>query len=229
MRIDKLQSFLKANRGVSLGAYLSTSYEVAAGFTDKAYEMLKATNASTVVFPKRGLEGPEKYYRKVFAASGYPLPQEELSNTMTFVRHRRNAIIHLSGTPNLAYRTFTSSLGPSLKAFWKSSKVEVDFTCPTTGPPSECDSLDLIKLLRVVTQKLDNHLASIINVPELIKIAAQELFGNENVRMNLLIREKRVPKLRAKLFVEFGFSGSPPALETAANTVGIMRPTDLNS
>jgi hypothetical protein len=221
VRIGKLPSFLQANRGASFGAYLSTSYEVAAGFTERARKFLQTTNASTLVIPEKGREGPERYYRRVLTASGYPLPPEGLSDTMTFIRHRRNAIVHLSATPNPTYQGFARSVGPSLNAYWKNSKVKVDFAMPTVGPPSESDSLDLIKLLRVVTQKLDAHLASIVDVSELINSVANELFGTEKVRMNLLVREKRIPKLRAKLISDFGFSGSSPAIETAASTVGI--------
>jgi hypothetical protein len=228
VRIGQLPSFLNSNRGVSFGAYLSTSYEVAAGFTDKAYELLKTNNSSSVVFPKKdGGQGPEQYYRRVLTASGYSQPPKELLDTMTFVRLRRNAIIHLGASPKPGYETFARSIGPSLNTFWKNSRIRVDFTMPTIGPPSERDTLDLIKLLRVVTQKLDAHLASIIDVSGLTNFVAQELFGHENVRMNLLVRKERTRKLLARLVRDFGFSGSTAAIETAVNCVGVWRPAML--
>jgi len=228
VRIGQLPTFLYSNRGISFGAYLSISYEVATGFTDKAYELLKMTNSSSIVFPKKdGGQGPEQYYRRVLTASGYSQPPKEYIDTMTFIRLRRNAIIHLSAFPKPGYESFARSIGPSLNTFWKNSKVRVDFTMPTIGPPSERDSLDMIKLLRVVTQKLDAHLASIVDVSGLTNSVAKELFGHENVKMNLLVRKERTSKLLGRLVRDFGFSGSTAAIETAVNSVGVWQPTTL--
>lgn len=222
VRVGSLRPFLQANRGVSFGAYLSTSYEVAAGFTDRACQLLRSANGPAFILPiKRGRETPEHYYRRVLTANGYSLPAKALSDTMALVRHRRNAIVHLSAMPNLKYQAVARTNGPSVNAYWKNSKIQIDFTRPTVGPPSEPDSLDLIKLLRVVTQKLDTHIASIIDVSGLISAVAHELFGEERVRMNKLVRDMRVPKLRAKLISEFGFSGSTSMIAAAAGTVGV--------
>lgn len=221
VRIGKLESFLQANRGVSFGAYLSTSYEIASSFTERSFELLRETNLATVRFPPTRREGPEHYYRRVLIASGYPPPRQEITDTMSFIRLRRNSIVHLGTVPSPAYQTFTVGSGPSLNTYWKKSKVQIDFTNPVVGPPSEKDTLDLIKFLRISTQHFDAHLASIVDVPCLINSVAERVFGDERVRMNLLIREKRAHKLRSLLTRDFGFSGSMGVLEAAVKTVGV--------
>jgi hypothetical protein len=221
VRVDRLGAFLDANRGVSFGAYLSTSYEVAASFPERTFELLKKTNASTVRFPPKRPEGPEQYYRRVIAASGYALPQQEILDTLSFIRYRRNAIVHLSSVPNAAYLKFVRSSGPILASYWKRSKVQINFSTATIGPPSERDTLDLLKLLRICSQNLDAHLASIIHIPGLISLEAYELFGTEHVRMNLFVREKRENKLLALLKLDFGFTGAASMLGKTVASIGV--------
>jgi hypothetical protein len=220
VRMGKLPIFLSANRGVSFGAYLSTSYEVASGFMDKAYELLRSTNGSTVTFPSKRREGPEQYYQRVLAASGYPAASQELIDTMAFIRLRRNAIVHLSSAPSPAFHSFVTTKGPGLNTYWQRSNIQIDFSSPTVGAPTESDSLDLIKLLRVVTQKMDAHLATIVDISGLIQLVAREMFEHERVRMNLFVRQERAMKLRSKLTRDFGFAGHSPEIETAVKTIG---------
>jgi hypothetical protein len=221
VRIGKLPNFLQANRGVSFGAYLSTSYEVASGFTEKAYELLRATNSSSVRFPSKRPEGPEQYYTRVLTASGYPLPPQELIDTMTFIRLRRNSIVHLSSVPSPTFHSFVTATGQRLDTYWKNSRVQVDFSRPAVGAPTELDSLDLIKLLRVVTQKLDAHLATIVDISGIVHLLAREMFENEKIRMNLYVRQERAAKLRHRLTRDFGFAGSSPMIEAAVKTIGV--------
>jgi hypothetical protein len=212
---------VQANRGVSFGAYLSISYEVASSFFDKAFDLLTETNIATLRIPRKGQEGPEMHYRRALIASGYPLPEKQIIDTLTYIRFRRNAIVHFGAAPKAAYQNFAAATGPSLNRYWKNSKVQINFTNPTIGAPSENDTLDQIKLLRIVTQKFDAHLASIVDIAGLISTISNRLFGTEKVRMNLNIRDIRARKLRASLKREFGFSGLNEALEAAVKNVGV--------
>jgi hypothetical protein len=220
--VDMLQPFLERNRGVSFGAYLSTSYEVASTFVDKALALLQETNPTSLKLPKRQTDGPEQYYWRALQSSGYSLPEKELSDTLAFIRYRRNAIVHLSATPKLAYQEFVKLSGPGLNNFWKKAKVQVEFANPSVGSPSEQDTLDLLKLLRIVTQRLDAHLATLIDVPGLINLEAKRILGNKATRFNLLVRERRVRKLRFLLRREYGLAAPESTLTKAVRLAGTI-------
>jgi hypothetical protein len=215
VRIDKLHPHLEANRGVSFGAYLAASYEFASTFSDRAIGLLRQTNLALLPLSKGNFEAPEAYYRRTLSANGYSLPAKELSDTLAFIRYRRNGIVHLSVTPKSKYENFTRQLGPALNLYWRNSHVKLDFAKPQVGPPSEQYTFDLLKLLRIVTQQLDRHLATLLDVQSLVNFEAKRMFGEDKTRFNLLFRNKQMLKLANLLKREYGIEPSDTALSKA--------------
>jgi hypothetical protein len=107
------------------------------------------------------------------------MPARELIDTLKFMRYRRNSLIHLSKVPSPSYQNLASQSGSVLNAFWTRGKVEIDFRIPTTTPLTEREALDLLKLLRIVIQRLDTHFASIIDERGLVQADRQEDYSEE--------------------------------------------------
>src|SRR5712691_5727790 len=90
VRLRDLPSFRDGNRAASFGAYFMTSYEIAASFTHEAVALLWAANSTSFVHTPRWRDGPEQYYIRVLRASGYRLPDDQLIETLSYMRYRRN-------------------------------------------------------------------------------------------------------------------------------------------
>jgi len=120
-------------------------------------------------------EGPEETYWRVLNSWGLELPARELIDTLKFMRYRRNSLIHLSKVPSLSYQNLASQLGSILNAFWTIVKMEIDFGIPATTPLNERETLDFLKLLRVIIQRLDTHFATIIDERGLVQAEARRL------------------------------------------------------
>jgi hypothetical protein len=76
------------------------------------------------------------------------------------------------------------SVEASLNTFWTRARVQIDFTTPSTGPLEERETVDLLKLMKRVVQRLDTHFLSVIDNVGLIRTEATRLVGHEKVRMN---------------------------------------------
>jgi hypothetical protein len=220
VRLRDLPSFRDAHRSASFGAYFATSYEVAASFTDKALEVLREKSRVRLRLPLRGREGPEQFYARVLTSWGYSLPAAELIDTLSFMRHRRNALVHLSRTPNPPYMELARRAGLSLNAFWTRARVQIDFATPSTGPLEDRETLGLLKLMRIVIRRLDTHFVSVIDNLGLVRAEARRLFGGEKVRMNRDVSTRRVQKLRYEIMQEYGLSLPESDLRAAVQTVG---------
>ena len=220
VQVRDLPSFRNAHRGASFGAYFTNSYEVAASFAERALGLLQETSRVPLILPARVQEGPEIYYQRTLRSWGYSPPAPRLIDTLSFFRHRRNALTHLHKTPGLPYTRLVRRLGNALNAFWTRARVQIDFRQASTGALTERETLDLLKLMRIVIQRLDAHFISIIDVPGIVRSEANRLFGSKKVRMNKYVAGERIQKLRYEITSEFGVSPPESLLRAAAETVG---------
>jgi hypothetical protein len=217
VRIRDLQAFGEAHRSATFGAYFATSYEIAASFTGRALDSLQHFNQRSLPPRARRPEGPEETYRRVLNLWGLAMPARELIDTLKFMRYRRNSLIHLSKVPSPSYQDLASQSGSVLNAFWTRGKVEIDFRIPATTPLAEREALDLLKLLRIVIQRLDTHFASIIDERGLVQAEARRLFGGNKRRINI---EQRTSLLRTQILHDYGLSPRESYLRAAARSVG---------
>jgi len=220
VRLRDLPSFGEAHRSVTFGAYFTTSYEVASGFTDKALEMLRNFSRTPLHLPPRRREGPEQFYQRALASWALKMPASQLIDTLSFMRYRRNSLVHLNEAPTRPYETLASQSGRLLNTFWMKARPSVDFTIPETKPLAERETLDLLKLLRIVIQRLDTHFASVIDERGLVRVEAARLFGGQRVRMNRYVMEQRMQILRTEIVRNYGLSPRESELKTAVQEVG---------
>lgn len=163
----------------------------------------------------RSKDGPEQFYQRTLAASGYLGPAAEVIQTLTYFRYRRNAAVHLSTTPPPLYASLARKSGQGLNTFWARAKLQIDFRHASTGLMSEHDALDALKLLRIIIQRLDEHLSGVLEGRGAARLVARRLFGDKKVRLNLQVIEERARKLRAVLFRDYGVTVSQPDLTVA--------------
>jgi hypothetical protein len=215
VRLGSLPAFQQAHRSATFAAYFSSSYEVSSAFVDEALGALRAANTSSLTVPPRLRDGPEQYYWRTLIASGYALPAPEIIETLTFFRHKRNALVHLSTNPPIAFVMHTQRSGTNLNGFWTRAKVQIDFTDPSTGPLSERDALDALKLLRIIVQRLDAHLISILDGRGVASVEAVRMFGSQKVRMNREVAAARVKILGRVLVRDYGLTVGGGDLDVA--------------
>jgi hypothetical protein len=146
VRLRELRTFIEANRGVSFGAYFTASYEVTAPFFDEALDVLRRANGPSLRLPRRHREGPEQFYERALSDWGYSLPVGDLLKTMSWIRYRRNGLVHLDYSLGTPYAALAAQSGKALNSFWRKTGVQLDFSLPTTGFLAERDTLDLIKI-----------------------------------------------------------------------------------
>jgi hypothetical protein len=220
VRLGDLETFRNAHRSVGFGAYFATSYEIASSFTDNALEVLRTSSRVPLALPIRSRLGPEEFYWRSLNGWGYSVPAIELIKTLRFMRYRRNALVHLGSTPTPAYANLATSAGSALNGFWRGALVHIDFAIPATGPLTETETVDLLKLMRIVIQRLDTHFVSVIDRLGLIRTHAIQLFGHERVRMNRYIATKRAKKLQQDMVLKYGLSPPESDLRAAVQAVG---------
>lgn len=221
VRLKEMKRHQTANRQFTFGAYFSTAFEVASTFFSRATDLLKETNRVTINAPRIRNEGPESHYHRSLSMSGFSAPPDEIRDTFTYCRYRRNGIIHLAKAASPSFASFISAQGSALNAYWGSTRGAVDFSVPAVSWLSESDVLTLIKLLRISVIELDEHLASIVQAAGAVTYSAQSEFGQESVRMNADVARQRVKRLRATVKRDFGFEPSGAELEEVVRIVGV--------
>jgi hypothetical protein len=220
VRLGELPSFINAHRSVSFGAYFTASYEVAIQLFDEALSVLLRTNVPSTGLPRSKKEGPEEYYERVLKRWGYSSPGEELIKTISWIRYRRNGLVHVSHSVNPRYATLATQSGQSLNHFWKAAKVHLDFSTTVTGPLNQQDALDLITLLRILVRRIDSHFVSLVSTGGLAHAEAKRLFGHQKVRMNQEVALRRSKVLRFEILRGFGLKLPVDDLMTAAQAFG---------
>lgn len=214
VRLRALKAFGEAHRSAA-------SYEIASSFTSDALEALQKSSLRPLNRPPHRTEGPEQYYMRALASWRLHLPASELIETLSFMRHRRNSLIHLGKTPSLSFSSLAAQSGPHLNTFWAKAKVQIDFKIAETKPLEERETLDLLKLLRIIIQRLDTHFSSIVDVRGLVQSEATRLFETQTGRINM---ERRMATLRERIRSDYGLSPGERDLRAAAQSVGTRHP-----
>jgi hypothetical protein len=219
VRLDQLREFHTKHERATFGAYLSTSYEVTTGFLGDALDLLLKANAASVR-KKAKPDTPEDRYWLTMSASSCLVPDDRLRLTLSYIRLRRNHFIHQAtniGTP-LGHLLRTS--GSPLNAFWGKTLQHLDFAS-TDMTFHEGDTIEMLKLLRIIVRRLDVCLAGSLNPSAVNAFVAEALFQRRPSRINRDVIAERTRKLRAVLKQQYG--GECPEAEASqlARTVGV--------
>lgn len=217
VRLRDLQPFGMEHRSATFAAYFSSSYEIASSFMEKALKALKDFSRKPLTLREQENEGPEQFYWRTLVSWRLATPDEQLIDTLSFIRYRRNSLVHLDRVPSRSFKALTRRSGTKLNIFWKAAKLHIDFAIPETKPLEELETIDFLKLLRITIQRLDTHFSSVIDEAGLAKFEARRLFDKKAGRITL---ERRVRKLRKEIKMAYGLSPHEDDLRRAAQSVG---------
>jgi hypothetical protein len=224
IRIFEVPSFEADNEQVTFGAYVSTSYETITGYLVEALELFQKTNSASFRQPKkRKRPTPEDTYWDTLSASACSTPPQELLLTLRYIRLRRNHFVHLAGSLTPLFNRLIQDHGDALNRYWHPTAQQLDFTASDVARFRERESIDLVMLLRIVVQRLDQHLASQLSPDGVVEFVTARLFASAPSRINSEVLRERVRRINTNLKRDFGCQDPPVDVERVAQTIGVRK------
>lgn len=216
--IDELPKFQELNEKFTFGAYISTSYEVTSYYLRDSLELLNQFNPSSFI-PTNDNQLEEKYLLTL-NSSGCTLPRRELIDTIKYIRLRRNLFTHIADAISSQLENLIDTHGVALNSYWSNALTDLDFTNKDVLNFQEGETIDLLKLLRIIVETLDSHLASNLSTNGMITYLAQELFASKPQRINADVIKERIRKIKTLGETVFGATLIDSDIEPIVKVIG---------
>ena len=213
--LDQLRDFQFENVEFTSAAYFATSYEVGSGYYNLIHGLLSEINSNSYIRSNGNI--PELVLYQSLDMSGYPLPDYELIETLSYIRLRRNHFIHLRSTLTPSFSDIINDRGNALNAYWQAKNPpqdRLDFSSEEIQRFEYDEVIQLLGLIRIVLDELDHHIASVLNHDEVILYLFRQRFGVNSTRMNQNVAQQRAKTIRALAILEFGLQRSAKEIET---------------
>lgn len=176
VKINELSDFRQATQSATFGAFASASYETIASYMKEALNLLRRMGVSQTTF-EAGDKVEESLQSAIQEAGCKPVDQNVIE-ALTYFRLRRNQVVHLRAEPVETLKTLVRYSGPRLNNYWHTREA-LDFK-QVPGPElGELEVIDFIKLLRVCVRKLDEAVASGLDVFRILKVLDAELISEQ--------------------------------------------------
>lgn len=218
VKIKDLPSFQELNQKFTFGAYISTSYEVTSYYLKDSLDILRLFNPSS--FVSTNDNQLEEKYILTLTSSGCSVPSREIIDTIKYIRLRRNLFTHLSESISPQLNNLIISQGANLNSYWTSALTDLDFQNTDVLNFEEGESIDLIKLLRIIVETLDLNLAQNLSTIGMITYLAKEQFELKPQRINADIVEQRIRKIKKIGKAVFGVNLMDNDIEPIVKTIG---------
>ena len=218
IRIKKLSEFQSKNQTIALASYFSTSYELVTGYLKASQDLLSKINPASYNLQNR--RSPESSYKATMISSGCSVPPTEIINTLKYLRLRRNHFIHLNDSISPYFKNYLQQQGASLNAFWNPS-INIDFTNENILTFEENESIELLKILRIVVQELDKYLASNLDPQGIIKLLTEMKYSSKPQTINTIIVRKRITKIKMEGKIYFGICLIDADIKPIVESIGI--------
>ncbi len=220
--VSSLPKHQKENKNLTLGAYFATCYEIAAKHIRTSFDTLKAFNSLTA-YSWDGRKEPEKNLLKLLLDEGLPAPDVNITDTITYLRHRRNHYTHIIETPNPSLAGFLTATCPRLNTHWRApgTTIHLDFTKTLVRDFTQEETIELIKLLRICLIEIDEHIAGLLNVNSVIEHLVKREYGTKTVRLNTNTLQQRLNKIIYIGRTELGLTLTNTQIQPYANTIGV--------
>lgn len=205
VELKDLRNFQRKNATFTFGAYFSRSYEVAATYLEDSIEFLKYINGLS--FKKDEKKPPEDNFTKAIQTFKYIMLPPEIIKTLTYMRLRRNHSIHISNKISNKLNSIISNEGTKLNSFWRrrANLNALDFTSSAINDFGEKETIELIKLVRIILTELDCYIASNLNVNNIIEMLFKEKI-DRSIRLNRLRINEISRKIVKLCDMNFGMS-----------------------
>lgn len=219
--IEKLPDFQKNHESINFGAYFSMSYEILAGYMEDVAEIIKTINGVSLSNnEKKVIPEAENKFKASIAKCNRGLPAQELFDTIAYCRLRRNYFTHVLDSLNAPFIDVIANKGVSLNTFW-SSRSELDFTDRTVNEYTEKETIDLIKILKIVLLEIDDFIANLLDKKVIACNITKELYEANPTRINIDVIASRKSKVAVIAKRNFGITLSDSDMEEAVKTIGI--------
>lgn len=200
--LQALPEFKKNNEKLTFGSYFSTSYEVVIGYIDNLLELLSNISPSTFTISSTVRQTPETILASSLNSSNYqPLPNE-LINTLSYMRLRRNHLTHLNDNMKPNFKNLIMQQGTNLNLFWGLSAQALDFSSLNINNFTENEAIELLKILRLTLEKIDSSVSSSVNTNDIIKHISSACFKPSNI--NTIKKQERARKVKQIAELDFG-------------------------
>lgn len=216
--IDELPKFQKLNEKFTFGAYISSSYEVTSYYLRDSLELLHQFNPNTFILTNNNQL--EEKYLLTLSSSRCTLPTRELIDTIKYIRLRRNLFTHIADTISTQLENLIDTKGAILNAYWSGALTSLDFMSKDVLKFQESETIDLLKLLRIIVETLDFHLASNLSPEGIITYLAQEEFASKPQRINADILKERIRKIKVLGKTVFGSTLCDTDIEPIVKLIG---------
>jgi hypothetical protein len=222
VKVRNLLAHEEKNQKINYGSTLSSIYEIGANYLEQLCKTLTLYNA----LPNGAWSDsrtPEKNLSRVLTTNGLLLPQQELLDTLSYVRLRRNHFTHIMPTPNLGLTNLIATRAAALNAKWKTPGIVThDFSSVVNVSEFELmECIELMKIFLISLQEIDQHVASVLNSASVLTQLATDIFGDPPVRINNEIVEKRVRKLISNARTQLQLTVTVAQCEPIARAVGV--------
>ncbi|MFN3158690.1 MAG: hypothetical protein ACE37I_05205 [Rubinisphaera brasiliensis] len=220
VRISELPQFIEETKSSTFSTYVSMTYEVISQYLKDALSLLIDINSPHFKRTREKGLGPEEELQNAIAKAKYlPLDVADVA-TLTYYRHRRNHIIHQARSISPKFVAFIASEYATLEQHWDGSASKQDFSSHDIFSFSEQEAIEAIKILRIVFQRIDTHIASLLDNNALAEHVARDLFSATPQRINASVVKKRVSKLKKHIKHVYDLEPSHVSLEEAARKYG---------
>ena len=138
-----------------------------------------------------------------------------MNDTMTYLRLRRNRLVHNDGTPSQKLASVIRNKGKSLNTFWSGRLGHLDgldFKDSATGDFDLPEVIDLIRVIRALADAVDSVVCSLLEPAAVLRYLNETFEAEYGGRLRSLKRERREIKFTNWVFARFNFRPDPDSI-----------------
>lgn len=197
VKVKDLPLFKKTNEKLTFGSYFSTSYELFAYYLDDLLSYLKEIDESFIICKNNRIE--VEFIESINDYINSNSIREEILLTIKYLRLRRNHFIHLNeGLSGELSKLITDS-GENLNAYWKESISTLDFADIDILNYSKQNTIDLLKLLKILLDIIDDFISSNLNE----ELVLNNFISKQPKMPNVLEKDNYIRKIRTHFNQQF--------------------------
>jgi hypothetical protein len=194
VKAKNIPIFQDENKNLTCGAYFATCYEILAKYIEEGITFLGTCQQLNLKYSKS--EDPEAALNRMFATEFKTNLPEYILDTLKYLRLRRNHYTHISFSPSQNLQKFLNERSDSLNSKWypNGHLNKLDFGKPLMRDFAEIETIELLKVSRIVCTSIDQFIVSLIEPEKLIRFLVIREFSTSNKRVNSIILEQRIKK-----------------------------------
>lgn len=225
IQVSALAKHQKENKNLTFGAYFGTCYEISSKHIRTSFDTLKSFNSLTTYTWDRGKE-PEANLLKLLQKESLPVPNANVLDTFSYLRHRRNHFTHINETSNSRVLGFMTSTCPRLNTYWRASGAitHLDFTKAFVRDFTQEETIELIKLVRICVIEIDKHISTLLNTNSVIEHIVKREYEGKTAKLNTFTLKQRVDKIIYIGKTDLGLTLTTAQIEPYAKSIGVRTP-----